>query len=379
MRVLLLRSLLLAGCVVAALAPAPAQQPRRLSAEEHDQKLLSAQKVAADSAVVKKGSFTVKKIPGITDRPREALANSKPPKPDEIRRAKAANRTLQKAPLRAGAHLDPSFDLRDGRVAFPIQNQEQCGCCWIFGAVAAHEGNILFKNRNATLGLSEQYVVDRLAATKGIDPCDGGWFDMSLNFLRDEGTSTRMLFPYRGGVSNGRQERTTPIPFKASTVGYVGTSDNATPSVTEIKQAIAAYGAVTVAVYVGDAFQSYEKGIFGRGEPPGEVNHAVALVGWDDNPPEFKDDPALRDGTNGGVWILRNSWSTAWGEQGYMRIAYNSSFVGYGAMWIEAQGGDPPGGSEIVPCGGKGSYQQQVQDRIKFYEDNYKQYLPTKP
>ena len=281
-----------------------------------------------------------------------------------------------KAPLRAGAHLEPSFDLREGR-SFPIQNQEQCGSCWIFGAVAAYEGNLLFKNK--AIGLSEQYVIDRLAATKGIDPCDGGWFDMSLNFLRDEGTSTRRLFPYSGGVSNGRQERVSPLPFKAKAVGYVGTSDSVTPSVSEMKRAIAAYGAVTVAVYVGDAFQSYQSGVFGRGEPPDTVNHAVALIGWDNNPPEFRDDPALRDGTGGGVWILRNSWGSAWGEKGgYMRIAYNSSFVGYGAMWIEAEGETRPDDDkeDKEKKEGTGTYQKQIQDSIKFYEQNYKQYLP---
>ena len=152
-----------------------------------------------------------------------------------------------------------------------------------------------------------------------------------------------------------------------------------TPSKDEIKRAIAAYGAVTVAVHVGDAFQSYTSGVFGRGDPGEPVNHAVALIGWDDNPPEFRDDPALRDGTTGGVWILRNSWGSAWGEKGgYMRIAYNSSSVGYGAMWIEADGGsdppivDPPKPDPLTPS----PYKQQIQDSIKFYEQNYKQYLP---
>ena len=54
-----------------------------------------------------------------------------------------------------------------------------------------------------------------------------------------------------------------------------------------------------------------------------EVNHAVVLVGWNDNV-----------GTNG-AWILRNSWGTNWGEKGYMYIGYGISNVGSCANYID--------------------------------------------
>jgi hypothetical protein len=49
----------------------------------------------------------------------------------------------------------------------------------------------------------------------------------------------------------------------------------------------------------------------------------VVLVGWDDSQ---------------GIWHLRNSWGSGWGEGGYMRITWGTSNVGYGASYVEYEG-----------------------------------------
>jgi hypothetical protein len=75
---------------------------------------------------------------------------------------------------------------------------------------------------------------------------------------------------------------------------------------------------------VTSAFAAYASGIFVDEYTEcdvspcyyAETNHCVALVGWQDT------------SSNGdGYWILRNSWGTNWGENGYMRIAYRSAHV----------------------------------------------------
>jgi hypothetical protein len=91
-----------------------------------------------------------------------------------------------------------------------------------------------------------------------------------------------------------------------------------------IKNAIYNYGPVAAAVCVDRYFQAYTGGIFTDPVPCRQVNHAIVLVGWDDA---------------GGYWILRNSWGTSWGEQGYMRIAYGTSQVGYAANYVVYGGG----------------------------------------
>jgi hypothetical protein len=98
------------------------------------------------------------------------------------------------------------------------------------------------------------------------------------------------------------------------------------PSPAEIKQAIYDHGPVAVAICVGDAFNRYNGGVFATSEAwacGGGVNHGVVLVGWDDT-----------QGSNG-IWYLKNSWGSLWGESGYMRIAYGTSNVGLGATYVE--------------------------------------------
>lgn len=115
-----------------------------------------------------------------------------------------------------------------------------------------------------------------------------------------------------------------PREYWIDSWAYIGASSGVPPTST-IKQAILDYGPVSVAVFSNYAMQAYNGGVF-NGCEYGGVNHAVVIVGWDDN-----------DGN--GVWIMRNSWGSGWGEGGYMRIPYNCSQIGYGACYVDYRGG----------------------------------------
>jgi WD40 repeat protein len=79
-----------------------------------------------------------------------------------------------------------------------------------------------------------------------------------------------------------------------------------------LTNAIANVGPISVALYVTSNFQNYKSGVFIDTTCPNSVNHAVTLVGY---------------GTLNGQdhYILKNSWGTNWGDQGYMLFARNNN------------------------------------------------------
>jgi hypothetical protein len=231
--------------------------------------------------------------------------------------------------LEASVQAPPSsYDWRLLNGVTPIKNQGSCGGCWSFGTVGPLESQILLKD-GVTVDLSEQYLIScNLSGWS----CNGGWWahDYHLNRAGRDNNGAGAVLESSKPYTATNSTCTGPYshPYKISNWGYVA-SQSAVPSVQALKQAIYTYGPISVAVYVGNAFQAYTGGIFNTNES-GSVNHAVVLVGWNDDL-----------GTDNGYWILRNSWGASWGESGYMKIRYNISQVGYGANFIEYAGGTP--------------------------------------
>jgi len=181
------------------------------------------------------------------------------------------------------------------------------------------EANIKIKD-GIEENLAEQYLLSCNTETWG---CDGGWWAHDYHWWKkppgesEAGAVYEADFPYVAWETpcNGPY----PHPYRIASWAFVG-GELSVPPVEAIKQAIYDHGPVAAAVCVGSAFQSYSGGIFETNETCNfDVNHAIVLVGWDDNQ---------------GVWILRNSWGPYWGENGYMRIRYGTSMVGYSANYV---------------------------------------------
>ena len=218
--------------------------------------------------------------------------------------------------------LPSSFDWRDEAGGLPpVKNQGSCGSCWAFATVGPLECNIKIED-GITVDLSEQYLVS--CNTDGYG-CNGGWWAHDYHQWKEgrrkDGVGAVMEDDF-GYVGYDASCKPCDHAYLIRDWGFVG-SEHGVPSVDKIKQAIKNYGPVSSAVYANTAMQSYNGGIF-NGCSGGQVNHGVVLVGWDD-----------AQGDNG-VWFMRNSWGTGWGEdEGYMRIPYGCSDIGYAACYID--------------------------------------------
>lgn len=216
--------------------------------------------------------------------------------------------------------LPSSFDWRELGGCTPIKDQDGCGSCWAFGTVAPLECNILIKD-NKEVDLSEQWLVSCNENNWG---CNGGWWahdyhQWRMDRFNGTGAVLEEDFPYEAQdvPCDGPYQH----PYVMDSWKFVGFHQGIT-EVEAIKQAILTYGPVSVGCAVTQAFGAYTGGVFNQDDPNATINHAVALVGWDDT-----------QGTEG-VWFLRNSWGPWWGEEGYMRIEYGVCKVGYGACYV---------------------------------------------
>ena len=231
-----------------------------------------------------------------------------------------------------GAMFDPCSprgdlpDFFDWREECPgglpsVKNQGSCGSCWAFGTIAPLECNIKIKD-GVEVDLSEQWLV---SCNQNGYSCSGGWWchdyfmeNGATDPCGGSGAVLEEYFPYT--ATNAPCNCPYPHDYFIEDWAYVG-DPNGVATVDQIKQAIYDYGPVSVAVCVNTAFHDYAGGVF-SGPTCSNINHAVALVGWDDN-----------QGTNG-VWFLRNSWGPGWGESGYMKIEYGVCDVGYRTVRI---------------------------------------------
>ena len=213
-----------------------------------------------------------------------------------------------------GRDLPAAFDWRSLGGCTPVKSQGSCGSCWAFATVGPLECNIRIRD-DVIVDLSEQWLVSCNRDGWG---CNGGFFahnyhEWKTDPCNDTGAVMEADFPYVASDV----PCDCPYPHEYFIEDWVYIS-----GVNAMKQAILDYGPISVDIYANSALQSYGGGVF-NGCQNGTTNHAVVLVGWDDN-----------QGPSG-VWIMRNSWGPSWGENGgYARIPYGCSNIGDTATYI---------------------------------------------
>ncbi|KAJ3452967.1 cysteine protease [Anaeramoeba flamelloides] len=244
----------------------------------------------------------------LTDEEFNAIYLSKHTKIDDERIKPLKQKEIK--PLKS---YPTTLDNRDTHFV-DIKDQGQCGSCWTFASTTLVESS-LYNQNGILVELSEEQVLDCTYKDPGDgyvsnpwdnwdDGCDGGNVYHSLTLNRDYlGAVSMKDYPYVGsdGTCDTGFTKLATVN-SADPLSYV---DSGTES--QIKQALYDYGGVAIVVNA-NGWSSYGSGVYQSSDCSGNTNHAVALSGY-----------GTKDGEN--VWILRNSWGSGWGENGYMYLA----------------------------------------------------------
>ena len=214
----------------------------------------------------------------------------------------------------------PSFyDQRTNGFTTPVKNQNPYGTCWVHATFGSLE-TWLKKAEGLTFDFSE----NNLANLHGFDDFGNKGFNRGGNgnmasayLLRWDGPVLESDDPY---PSIGTSSKIAParhvqnVRWIAPRTYYL---DN-----DAIKAAVMSYGGVWVAYY-HDFNQAYfnegTASYYFNGNKSRSINHAVTIVGWND------DYPAWKFGTlppGNGAFIVKNSWGTEFGENGYFYVSY---------------------------------------------------------
>ncbi|VDN01149.1 unnamed protein product [Thelazia callipaeda] len=180
-----------------------------------------------------------------------------------------------------------------------------CGSCWAFSAVGVLEG-LNFNHSGHLVSLSEQNLVDCSTSKYGNEGCDGGLPASAIKYVIDNnGIDGEDDYPYEGVEGTCRYSR---LYSKATASGIVRLPYG---DEKKLAEAVATVGPISVGIDAS-GISTYKSGVYAPKHCSHRPNHAVLIVGY--------------DGTKKRIpyWLIKNSWGTSWGDNGYMKLIRNN-------------------------------------------------------
>ena len=220
--------------------------------------------------------------------------------------------------------LPAKYDSRDWGWTSSVKAQGWMGSCWTFGITGSMESALL-KAAGITTDFSEnnmQNTMIRYSIYGSPRIYEGGSNTYAVSYLlswlgafaQDADTYDEM-----GKIS---PLITTNQDIHVQDLMFI--PNNEVPNGTQLKEAIFKYGSVEVCYYGQSRYD--EVSLYYNTETYAQYvnvsvapNHDVSIVGWDDNFPKEK---FLTPPPGNGAWIVKNSWGSGWGDNGYLYVSY---------------------------------------------------------
>lgn len=202
--------------------------------------------------------------------------------------------------------LPSSVDWREKGVVTPVKNQGSCGSCWAFASIETVESAYAIETSSKPLVLAPQAYVscmvnpDKCGGTGG---CQGAIAELAFNYTIANGVPLESDYAYT--ASNSACQSFTPaVTVKDFAVLPANDAD-------ALATALATVGPIAVSV-AASQFRLYGGGVFNgcTGQTGATINHAVQAVGYSED-----------------YWLIRNSWGTTFGENGYIRLSRSQDSV----------------------------------------------------
>lgn len=204
----------------------------------------------------------------------------------------------------ANVNLPESIDWRENGTVTEVRDQGTCGSCYIMAAIESLEGQY-FRKTGKLKKFSPQNIIDCDDLNDG---CNGGYTMLAFVYIVQNGVELEENYPYEMAKHVCRHNVTRSAVNIAGFVELPEGDENL------LVHAIATIGPIVVSMQSAhESLQFYSSGIYF--EPKCDqrkgVDHKLSAVGYG------------KDGPGKDYFILKNSWSSGWGDNGYLKVARN--------------------------------------------------------
>ncbi|XP_041917304.1 pro-cathepsin H-like [Alosa sapidissima] len=217
-------------------------------------------------------------------------------------------------PRQAGPYPDYVDWRTRGDYVTPVKTQGHCGSCWTFSTTGCLE-SVTAIATGKLLELSEQQLID-CAQDFNNHGCFGGLPSQAFEYIKYRGgLMTEDGYPYKGHDSTCEFQPEQAAAYVKDVVNITRYDEMG------MLDAVARLNPVSFAYEVTADFVHYKDGIYSSTKCKNTtetVNHAVLAVGYGE-----------QDGTL--YWIVKNSWGTSWGRDGYFLIERGRNMCGLAA------------------------------------------------